>query len=168
MLCSLCHENEAVLFLEQVSPFKKKLNLCVECARRYNVSSDAQSIGRAIASLFQSFVRNDESDSKKLCPVCAISLQEIKKRRMVGCPECYSIFKDDLDPIFKNIGVSTQYTGSMPKRLRGFSSVLTQRISIQGKLEESIQNEDYEKAAVYRDYLRALEKSPVAEGGDGE
>ena len=37
---------------------------------------------------------------------------------------------------------------------------------IQGKLEESLKREDYEKAAVYRDYLKALEKSPVSGGED--
>ena len=55
----------------------------------------------------------------------------------------------------------------MPKRLDTFRSVLTDRIALQGKLEESLKNEDYEKAAVYRDYLRALEKSPV-NGNDDE
>ena len=54
----------------------------------------------------------------------------------------------------------------MPNRLSTFRSVLTDRIALQAKLEESIKNEDYEKAAIYRDYLKALEKSPVAGGED--
>ncbi len=168
MICSICHENEAVLFLEQVSPSKRKLNLCVDCAKKYNVSSDSQTIGRAIASLFQSFLRKEKEEEKKLCPVCGISLSEVKRKESAGCPECYSIFKNYLDEQFKKIGVTSKYTGSMPKRLRGFSSVLTQRMSIQDKLDESLKNEDYERAAVYRDYLRALEKTPVSEGSDGE
>ena len=56
----------------------------------------------------------------------------------------------------------------MPKRIRNFSSVLTTRVAIQGKLEESLKKEDYEKAAIYRDYLKALEKAPVAGDGDAE
>lgn len=50
----------------------------------------------------------------------------------------------------------------MPNYVKGFRSVLTDRILLQSKLEESIEKEDYEKAAVYRDYLKALEKTSVA------
>lgn len=156
------------MFLEQVSPPRRKLNLCAECARRYNVAADTQSIGRAVAELFRSLVGGESEESRRLCPVCGISLGEVKRTGGAGCPECYSIFRDDLDPAFSNIGVTERYTGSMPRRLRGFSSVLTQRMSIQDKLAELLKNEDYERAAIYRDYLRALEKSPVAEGGDGD
>ncbi|MBP5283792.1 MAG: UvrB/UvrC motif-containing protein, partial [Treponema sp.] len=52
-------------------------------------------------------------------------------------------------------------------RIRGFRSTLTDRTLIQGKLQESIKNEEYEKAAFYRDYLRAMEKTPVT-GDDNE
>ena len=54
----------------------------------------------------------------------------------------------------------------MPKRLKNFHSVLNDRIVLKSKLEESIKNEDYEKAAIYRDYLKALEKSPVSGGAN--
>ncbi|MBO4546922.1 MAG: UvrB/UvrC motif-containing protein, partial [Treponema sp.] len=34
--------------------------------------------------------------------------------------------------------------------------------------DAAIKNEDYEKAAFYRDYLRAIEKKSVAAESDGE
>ena len=58
-----------------------------------------------------------------------------------------------------------RYTGTMPNRLRNFRSVLNDRIVLRTKLEESLKKEEYEKAALYRDYLRALEKTHVAGGG---
>ena len=84
-----------------------------------------------------------------------------------GCPECYAVFKNEISDLLKKQGVTAGYTGSMPRRLAKFKSVLTDRIQIQAKLEESLKKEDYEKAAVYRDYLKALEKQPVA-GGNNE
>ena len=105
-------------------------------------------------------------EDDRLCPVCGISVNEIKMTRKAGCPECYSIFKNEVGEVFKKIGVLPPYKGTLPKRLKNFRSVLTDRIVIQGKLEESLKREDYEKAAVYRDYLKALEKSPVSGGED--
>ena len=54
----------------------------------------------------------------------------------------------------------------MPHRLASVHSVLTDRIMLQNKLNAAVEREDYEKAAMYRDYLKALEKNPVY--GDGE
>ncbi|WP_296687089.1 UvrB/UvrC motif-containing protein [Treponema sp. UBA3813] len=169
MLCDLCGENEAVLFIEQTNANnKRKLNLCVECARKNGVSPDSKSIGRSLAMLFDSLlgknkVQNQKEDNR-VCPVCGSSVKEITMTRHAGCPECYAVFKSEAQDSFKKIGVIPPYKGTLPKRLKNFRSVLTDRIIIQAKLEESLKREDYEKAAVYRDYLKALEKSPVSGG----
>lgn len=169
MLCDLCGENEAVLFIEQSSGnTKRKLNLCFDCAREHGVSPDSKTIGRSLAMLFDSILGRAKAQEKendnRLCPVCGISIKEITMTKKAGCPECYSIFKKEISDVFKNIGVIPPYKGTLPKRLKNFRSVLTDRIVIQAKLEESLKNEDYERAAIYRDYLRALEKSPVSGG----
>ena len=54
----------------------------------------------------------------------------------------------------------------MPLRVKEFRHALTDRADLQAKLDEAVRTENYEKAAVYRDYLRALEKSSVADGSD--
>ena len=158
MICDLCGENEAVLFIEQTNAnSKRKLNLCVDCARKNGVSPDSKTIGRSLAMLFESLLGKNKAQQKKedsrVCPVCGSSVKEITMIRQAGCPECYSVFKSEALDSF-----------TLPKRLKNFRSVLTDRIIIQAKLEESLKREDYEKAAVYRDYLKALEKSPVAGG----
>ena len=170
MICDLCGENEAVLFIEQTSGnAKRKLNLCVDCAKANGVSPDSKTIGRSLALLFDSLLGRSKfqpkAEDNRLCPVCGISVKEITMTRKTGCPECYSIFKNEVNDVFKKIGALPPYKGSLPKRLKNFRSVLTDRIVLQAKIEESLKTEDYEKAAVYRDYLKALEKSPVS-GGD--
>ena len=44
---------------------------------------------------------------------------------------------------------------------------MTDRAVVREKLDEAVRREDYEKAAFYRDYLRAIEKKSVA-AADGE
>ena len=53
----------------------------------------------------------------------------------------------------------------MPKKLAYFRSLLTDRMAIQTKLKASVANEEYEKAAMYRDFLKTLE-SPAVTGAD--
>lgn len=169
MICDLCGENEAVLFVERNGDDgKHKLNLCFDCAAEHGISPDSRTIGHSLAVLFDTILKRKKVslDSQKLCPVCGTSLENIKLTRRAGCPECYSIFKNDIAEILGKLGAKGSYSGIMPKRLKNFHSVLNDRIMLKSKLEESLKKEDYEKAAIYRDYLRALEKTPVSGGGD--
>ena len=98
----------------------------------------------------------------KLCPVCGTSLKEITRNGKTGCPECYAIFKNDVRHFLETNGIKEIFKGSMPARLSSVRSVLNDRVVLQNKLNIAIQKEDYEKAAMYRDYLKALEKSAVS------
>lgn len=166
MICDFCNEKEAVVFIElQSQGGKRRLNLCMECSERLGVSQEPSSISslfKELSNISQQISDND----KKTCPVCGTSFSSIKKTHLAGCPECYSIFKNEIRDILSRQGVKERYSGEMPHRLASFRSVLTDRMFLQNKLEESLKREDYEKAAVYRDYLRALEKTPVSGNGD--
>ena len=85
---------------------------------------------------------------------------------MVKGAECYSTFSQEIHEMLRNFGVQQNYTGMLPRRLASFRNTLTDRMDIQLKLEESVRNEDYEKAAVYRDFLHALEKGSVSDASD--
>ncbi|MBQ6781124.1 MAG: UvrB/UvrC motif-containing protein [Treponema sp.] len=167
-ICDFCHTNNAVFFIEQVNPQgKRKLNLCMECAAKNGVTPDPKSLEKSVGGLFAQLAKISKKlaeEESRVCPVCGTSLAIVRRTRHAGCPECYAIFKDDIQLILKNLGADGQYTGSMPNRLRNFRSVLNDRIVLRTKLEESLKKEDYEKAALYRDYLRALEKRPVSGG----
>ncbi len=171
MLCDFCREREAVIFLEQMTSTgqKRKINMCAECAMERGISPDTKNIESSIGDLFKelaTITKKLQKENSRMCPVCGSSIGEIKKSGKVGCPECYSIFKDDIHQYLVGKGVKGVYTGTMPARLASMRSVLNDRIILQNKLSAAIQNEEYEKAAMYRDYLRALEKNPVADGND--
>ena len=167
--CDFCHTNTAVFFIEQVGQDScKKLNLCMACAAKHGVMPDSPSLGKSLGGLFARLAKISKKlaeEESRVCPVCGASLAAVRKTRTAGCPECYAIFKDDIAAILKDHGMDGRYTGTMPNRLRNFRSVLNDRIVLRTKLEESLKKEEYEKAALYRDYLRALEKTHVAGGG---
>ncbi len=169
MVCDFCHEHEAVIFLEQVSGAgqKRKINMCIECAIQRGISPDPKSIESSIGELFKelaNITRRIQQENNRMCPVCGRSIGDIRKTGQVGCPECYDIFKDDIRKYMIHKGIKGIYAGSMPARLANVRSILNDRLVLQDKIDDAVAKEEYEKAAMYRDYLRALEKSPVADG----
>ena len=171
MLCDFCHEQDAVIFLEQtnIKGLKRRINMCRDCALARGISSDPKSLENSIGELFKELSdisRKLESDNSRMCPVCGTSISKIKKTGLAGCPECYSVFKGDIKKMLSDKGIAATYCGSMPHRLASVHSVLTDRIMLQNKLNAAVANEDYEKAAMYRDYLKALEKNPVYGAGE--
>lgn len=143
----------------------------MECAVKHGLSPDPQNIQRSIGSLFEEISQAEKAgnpEENRLCPVCGRSLAAVRRTGRAGCPECWEIFKTELTSILNDRGITGPYTGTMPRRIASFRSALTDRIDLEAKLEESVKKEDYEKAAVYRDYLRALEKRSVADGSASE
>ena len=168
MICNFCGEREAVIFLEQMdgSGNKKKIAMCLECAQKRGISPDPESIQGKLGSLFKeiSSMKIFGNPEDKLCPVCGTALSSIKRQGLAGCPECYFLFKESVRSYLDKHSISGNYSGSMPSRLASVHSVLNDRLILQEKLSQAVSDEDYEKAAIYRDYLKALEKTPVSKG----
>jgi protein arginine kinase activator len=61
------------------------------------------------------------------------------------------------------MGITKNYTGTLPNRLENFKSSLNDRVVLQEKLQKAIQEENYEKAAVYRDKLKMLDNQSIEE-----
>ena len=171
MLCDFCNEREAVIFLEQISGdgSKKKVNICMQCAMERGIGPDPKSIKSSIGALFNELasIRGRIKPSSRLCPVCGTKGSIIKNTGKAGCPECYSVFKDEINAYMIAHGIYGKYRGTMPERLSAFKSVLNDRMVLKNKLDEAVRNEDYERAAMYRDYLKALSKESVSGGEDG-
>ena len=169
MLCDLCKKGNAVIFLERKGPRgTEKICLCEECSKErgitaMQVASDQKNVALVFNEIYEKITRNSP-DFRQLCPGCGRSLGDIKAKGACGCPECYTVFESQIRQALDQHGFIGKYTGNLPKRVRNFRNALTDRADLQLKLEKAIQEENYEKAAVYRDFLRALEKSAVSDG----
>lgn len=169
MVCDFCHEREAVIFMEQMTGVgqHRKINMCLECAMERGISPDPKNIESSIGGLFKELAEVSKKISEKenrVCPVCGTKLGEIRKTGRTGCPECYAIFKNDIRKLLENNGVNDVFKGTMPARLSTIHTVLNDRVILQNKLNDALKREDYEKAAMYRDYLKALENQSVSDG----
>ncbi len=104
----------------------------------------------------------------KVCPVCGMTFDDIVKSQKIGCAECYYTFEEEFRQTFKAHGIKGEYKGSLPKHIKGYKSNLVSRVEMTLKLEEAVAAEEYEKAALYRDYLRALSHKKVESGENNE
>ncbi len=164
MKCDVCHEKDAVIFVRQVTNSStKELYLCADCAEKKGITENSSNANFTLGGLLGNLLGNQKSEKNKVCPTCGRKFLHIQKEKTVGCPECYTVFKDELREILKGMGVTKSYSGSLPNRLENFKSSLTDRVMLQEKLQCAIQEENYEKAAIYRDKLKMLENSSIEE-----
>lgn len=169
MVCDFCKKRNAVFYIEQITKTNRlTIHVCAQCAVEKGLTPNSKDSRKSLNSLFNEInrVADKASKSDKCCPICGCGLSEIKKTGKVGCPECYAIFAEDIIKLMKSHGIKGPYTGSLPRRIAGFRSRLTDRMDIRTKLEESLKKEDYEKAAVYRDFLKALDRNSVSGEAD--
>lgn len=178
MNCDICKTNESSIFLQRnFGVHQRKYYICQSCAQKLGITSDSENLTQAFSlidkfiSKRNSLLNNTDSTSNfkastlpnltKICPVCSSSFEEIFSQGKIGCSECYHTFEDEF---IKRYKIETEYSGNLPKRLKGYRSTLTDRVDIRMKLERAIANEEYEKAALYRDYLKVLEKKQNLNG----
>ncbi|MGZ4032483.1 MAG: UvrB/UvrC motif-containing protein [Tumebacillaceae bacterium] len=92
------------------------------------------------------------------CGTCGLSYQQFAQVGRFGCADCYKYFNNRLDPLVRRIhGGATHHTGKVPARTGGVLKQRKQLDSLRRDLQNKIQAEQFEEAAVLRDRIRELE-----------
>ena len=138
MLCDDCHRNEACIHFTQISPEGK--------------------IDKNLC----------EACAARYCPNCGMTYRDFAHTGKIGCSVCYDTFRAQLAPLLKRIHGSSTHSGKIPRRSGGVLVVRHEIALLKEQLAEAVQGEAYEKAAEYRDKIRALEKKIAEEEKGGE
>lgn len=160
MLCDLCNKNDASVHLtEIVNSQITELHLCQECARKKAGDIQKQ---LSMADFLSGMVGAGEFPKagvvKIVCPGCALSYEEFKKKGRLGCSQCYTAFKQQLLPLLKKIHGSTQHMGKVP-HTHGEGIAEGRKIKeLKDRLARAIQLEEYEEAARIRDLIKEAEQ----------
>ncbi|MEO0447299.1 MAG: UvrB/UvrC motif-containing protein, partial [Verrucomicrobiota bacterium] len=108
-----------------------------------------------------------KSSRGTICKNCGFSQSDFKKTGRMGCSECYEVFADGLESLLNAMHKGTHHLGKIPPphRLDAAQQGLSDEIeSLQKKLMDSVEQEDYEEAARIRDELRKLEAEVLRSG----
>lgn len=115
MKCDVC-ENEATVFLTQIiNGQMTTVNLCETCSKAKGVTEET---GFGLAEAFLSPSHRTESDSMEIvCDACGFTASQLKKIGRMGCPECYTAFRDGLDGLLRNMHKGTRHVGKRPSHI---------------------------------------------------
>lgn len=170
MLCDKCGQHEAtVKFVQIENNHRTELHLCQNCAQGYTNFSTGFDLQHLLSSMFQPGSLGQkfgQSQTMKRCPTCNRTIADVQKSGRLGCSTCYEVFHDELNPVLRRLHGSSTHTGKVPAR--GYPKVRVSRQieDVRRRLQECVQQENYEQAAKYRDELRLLERQIA--GGDSE
>lgn len=171
MLCDRCHKNEATVHLVQiVNGNKKEEHLCQHCAAQeeglnWNHRAMFGRMGSVFGSMFgDSLFRDIWSEpgflrSSDACKSCGTTIDTFRQDGKLGCPDCYSAFRDSLRPFFKNSQEGTSHIGKKPGEPAGKVSPADdpKMAELKTKLDALVAEEKYEEAAKVRDEMKKIE-----------
>ncbi len=164
MLCGECGKRPATVHITKVENGKKSdIHLCEQCAMQKNLFSISTSF--SVNELLAGLLNSGGAVPKKSdpvcdinCDICGLSYGKFKETGRFGCGNCYKVFGERLNPLFKKVHGNTGHTGKIPNRAGGRIKVQREVEKLRQQLEEAVQNEEYEKAASIRDTIREINK----------
>lgn len=158
MLCDVCKDQEATVYLTQIVEGKmQKVNLCQSCADEKGIDDPT---GFALADILLGLGSEEEvkkPTNEPTCIACGFSQSDFKKTGRLGCPECYSIFGDGLDSLLKAMHKGTRHVGKVPVRYRRTKELQERLSDLQEQLDRAVAEEAFEDAAGIRDEIKSLE-----------
>ena len=180
MDCDLCGDNEATNHIQMViDGDKKSLHLCSDCANKKKVNPDMFE-GVALAELFNNFAdmtKESPPEQREIvpqlsCPTCELTSTEFQKSGLLGCADCYEVFKpfllEALPSLHKGVShvgkmIESPDDGSLP--VFAVEAPVNRVKDLQAALRQAISNEHYEEAAALRDEIKNLTEGEPSEDG---
>ena len=185
MLCENCGKREAnVRYSENINGVKKEMHLCEECSRKLGIadSMDFRMPTLDFSNFFGSFLEDFTSTPEFMplftqvkdtkCDSCGSTFNDIINSGRFGCPNCYDVFGDKMDPILKKLQGANRHVGRLGKisnnnvkfeetenseNVKEKNNTENSKLDkLQRDLKKAIKEERYEDAAKLRDEIKKM------------
>ncbi len=168
MLCDRCKQNQATVHsVTIINGVKQEHYLCSECAKgaQYKVPS--------LMDILSGFYGAPQQIQQQSACACGSSMDLFQESGLLGCPDCYTSYRDELIPVIKRAqGGRLRHVGRRPMRLEPQEAAAAQQEEakedakpqlsevdrLKEELNKAVQEERFERAAELRDRIRTLEK----------
>ncbi len=163
MTCEICCIKEAVFHIKQIVGKEEiELHLCQSCAaiRGINTSTNNGdvSISQLLTNLIDIKSNLKKTQAKAVCPKCAYTFDKFKKSGRLGCNECFVVFSKQIRVLMHKMFGTIQHKGKYPIKLQAYKMYMDDIQTLKLKLEQALDKEDYEEAAVLRDKIRQMQE----------
>lgn len=162
MKCDSCQEKATVFYTQVADGKLKKFVLCEACAEAQGITNPegllmaedllgSKGTPPQIPDLIAELAQQD-------CESCGFTLEDFRKVGRLGCPECYRVFSREIEQRLPSMHKGGTHKGYMPEGLMKQQVLQTKLKDLNVKLEEAVEEERFEDAAVLRDQLSELTK----------
>lgn len=165
--CQICEMHTATLRIKALKNGKEiELQICDDCARFKGLVDKGREGDSELAEFFKNASQNilgadivhEENQKTDLkCSNCGMTFTKFQQDGLLGCSECYAIFQDELEPLLKRVHGSAKHIGSRPRPLRVIANE-PDLDALKKELHLAISQENFERAADFRDLIRDLEQ----------
>lgn len=170
MLCQNCKEHEASFhYTQNNNGHITEMHLCHQCAKKtgliedshklwspFGLASEETMLDNLLGELFTSPTKNKVMEST-LCPFCGTRLNEFTHSGKAGCAKCYTTFKNSIFPSLQRLHGNTKHAGKIPKGRVIKKTMAEKRAELESLLKRAVADQEYEKAAQYRDRIKELD-----------
>jgi protein arginine kinase activator len=158
MLCCICKEREARVFLTQIVADKvQKVDLCEECAKQKGLDDAAGfSPADVLLGLGAAEIEQYAGGAELKCPKCGFTQADFKKSGRLGCAECYGTFAEGLEGLLKTMHKGTRHVGKIPQSQQQSRDLAERLKLLRKKLDKAVADEDFEQAANLRDEIKQV------------
>lgn len=166
MLCQECRLKEAnIHIVKNINGTQSELNLCEQCARKKEELDFSFEPQFTLHKLFNSMLNQSLCGSREAmqadkiqCPSCSLTFSQFSQVGRLGCSRCVPAFEEKIKPLLRRIHGGSIHTGKVPVKARKRVNILREIDQLKEDLKAKIQNEEFEKAALLRDRIKAAEK----------
>ena len=174
-LCEECGVNEACYTISVMMGGQiTQRHLCADCMAKMNMNLAAGNVKHLLSAIMSAITGAaeeaetaapavDEASAAIACERCNTTLGQFTKSGKLGCPHCYTAFREQLTPMLQQIHGRVQHAGRKPIEDEAAQRRRTLYDRLTRQLEQAVAVEDFESAAVLRDQLRRLS---AMEGGE--
>lgn len=153
MKCDVC-ESEATVFLTQIiNGQMTTVNLCDACSKAKGVTDET---GFGLAEAFLNPVQAS-MDVEAVCKSCGFTAGQLKKIGRMGCPECYSAFREGMEGLLKSMHKGTRHVGKVPHQIVEHATLVGNLGHLREELADAVRDERYEDAARLKNEIDQLQ-----------
>ena len=159
--CSICNKEATVHLTQIVNNKIHKVDLCESCAQKKGVTDPE---GFSLADLVSNTaLTQTPSEEQQACPSCGYTTADFRRTGRLGCAECYGVFSSLVLPVLEDMHAGTSHQGKVPEVALSRQASQVQLKHLKDSLARSIAEEAYEKAAEFRDQIKAIEEAEEVE-----
>lgn len=159
--CHICGKRASISLTQIVNGQVSELALCEECARKNGLfdpgslsfaekffpeefKAKMDKIVRELTERNSDRTEQEEHDVLVRCPSCGFELPIFRKTGRLGCPDCYTVFAQEI------------LLEAATEEAEPESVGVNEKEQLELALREAVEREDYETAARLRDQIRNI------------